>query len=483
MGYEEAQQGSEARTAFRLAEKRYKRYKEQGSSGKRQGKSRVRRKEAPPTDLADVIDFRTCHEDAHLGHPDSHVQLLGRAGPGYHQPIFVLTNHPGFFFLPGALPVQQQAHLIRQSLERYPEPPNRTNHSAAYGQVAGLWEASLRGHVLVQAEVAEQHAERQLAAEEGKAVPNALPAHEDASPACQLEGQVTASGAPSGAEKSGPTGGASSAVASSSAAACLADHAATSAESGAREAPTPRQGGEAAAELASDFDARWPNHTGEFEEPTRRGHERNGGDSLGGGSKKLGDRGGEGKDACVASDGREGDVQGGGAGSAGMPAATLLAKLRWATVGVQFDWSRRAYDRSLPHQPFPADLAELAAELARPAMRDGQRFLAQAAIINFYGPGDMLGGHQDDMEADLAKPIVSISRDDEPVAMYVRSGDVVLMAGAARDCFHGVPRIFTGDEDEEFPEALTQELSAYHGGALSAYVRKSRINVNVREVG
>ena len=29
------------------------------------------------------------------------------------------------------------------------------------------------------------------------------------------------------------------------------------------------------------------------------------------------------------------------------------------------------------------------------------------------------------------------SRDDEPLAMFLRSGDVVLMAGKARECFHG----------------------------------------------
>jgi alkylated DNA repair protein alkB family protein 1 len=64
--------------------------------------------------------------------------------------------------------------------------------------------------------------------------------------------------------------------------------------------------------------------------------------------------------------------------------------------------------------------------------------------------GDTLGGHLDDMEADWSKPIVSMSlgckaifllggksKDDPPHAMYLRSGDVVLMAGEARECFHG----------------------------------------------
>lgn len=29
------------------------------------------------------------------------------------------------------------------------------------------------------------------------------------------------------------------------------------------------------------------------------------------------------------------------------------------------------------------------------------------------------------------------SREDPPLAMFLRSGDVILMAGEARECFHG----------------------------------------------
>lgn len=36
------------------------------------------------------------------------------------------------------------------------------------------------------------------------------------------------------------------------------------------------------------------------------------------------------------------------------------------------------------------------------------------------------------------------SRQDEPLAMFLRSGDVVLMAGEARECFHGEISLFSG---------------------------------------
>ena len=32
-----------------------------------------------------------------------------------------------------------------------------------------------------------------------------------------------------------------------------------------------------------------------------------------------------------------------------------------------------------------------------------------AALINYYSAGETLGGHRDDVEADLSKPIVSLS--------------------------------------------------------------------------
>ena len=33
------------------------------------------------------------------------------------------------------------------------------------------------------------------------------------------------------------------------------------------------------------------------------------------------------------------------------------------------------------------------------------------------------------------------TRETEPTAMLLRSGDVVIMSGEARRCYHGVPRI------------------------------------------
>ena len=60
-------------------------------------------------------------------------------------------------------------------------------------------------------------------------------------------------------------------------------------------------------------------------------------------------------------------------------------------------------------------------------------FRAEAAIVNYYGASDSLGGHTDAMEGDLSQPIVSVSlgcravfllggstRDEPPVAFFLR---------------------------------------------------------------
>jgi alkylated DNA repair protein alkB family protein 1 len=180
-----------------------------------------------------------------------------------------------------------------------------------------------------------------------------------------------------------------------------------------------------------------------------------------------------------------------------VPAELLFRKLRWATLGLQFDWSKRAYDESLPYSMLPTDLAQLAARLAEAAVTEGE-FKAEAAIVNYYGPDDMLGGHVDDMEADWSKPIVSISlgckavfllggtsREESPTAMFVRSGDVVLMAGPARRCFHGVPRIFVDSNQSEVPDfaALVEsQKGSSNLDAVVQYINQSRINVNIRQV-
>jgi hypothetical protein len=62
---------------------------------------------------------------------------------------FVFCN-AGFYFIPGALSVEEQCQWIRESLTTFPQPPNRTNHNAFYGPIHDLFIAAKEKKVLVE---------------------------------------------------------------------------------------------------------------------------------------------------------------------------------------------------------------------------------------------------------------------------------------------------------------------------------------------
>lgn len=85
----------------------------------------------------------------------------------------------------------------------------------------------------------------------------------------------------------------------------------------------------------------------------------------------------------------------------------------------------------------------------------GYPHLPEACLVNFYSDTARMGLHQDRDETDLQAPVVSISlgdsclfrvgqtsRDGPTVSFRLDSGDVVVLGGAGRLCFHGVDRIY-----------------------------------------
>ena len=78
-------------------------------------------------------------------------------------------------------------------------------------------------------------------------------------------------------------------------------------------------------------------------------------------------------------------------------------------------------------------------------------------LINFYGKGARMGMHQDRDEADFSWPVLSVSLGDEGLlrignrtrggkteSVWLKSGDVLVMGGAARLTYHGIDRIRFG---------------------------------------
>ena len=104
-----------------------------------------------------------------------------------------------------------------------------------------------------------------------------------------------------------------------------------------------------------------------------------------------------------------------------------------------------------PWPAMPGMLLDVWADVARyPAP-------PEACLVNLYGPGAKMGSHRDEDEQDAAAPVVSISLGDDATfhvgglqragakqRLVLRSGDVVVLGGAARMAYHGVDRIHAG---------------------------------------
>lgn len=170
----------------------------------------------------------------------------------------------------------------------------------------------------------------------------------------------------------------------------------------------------------------------------------------------------------------------------GVSAKVLLNKLRWITLGPQFDWTRRCYNDDIKYRELPSVLKTMSEKIVHALDIDAD-YTADAALLNFYGSKDTLGGHKDDAEMDLSQPIVSMSigcdaifllghetKDIAPTAMLMRSGDVIVLSGQARTCYHGVPRILSTNALHPTGHHEERDLLEYLGA--------HRINVSIRQV-
>lgn len=180
----------------------------------------------------------------------------------------------------------------------------------------------------------------------------------------------------------------------------------------------------------------------------------------------------------------------------------LTRKLRWVTLGGQYDWTTKQYPKERPPR-FPKDVGDL----VRAAFPDMQ---PEAAIVNVYSPGDTLSLHRDVSEAS-SKGLVSISLGCEAIflaglenedgskskhiAVRLRSGDAVYMSGVGRYVWHGVPRIVPNScpmwmrawpaETMSLLATDRQGTSAERMGKFEDWrdwMASKRINLNVRQM-
>ncbi len=166
-------------------------------------------------------------------------------------------------------------------------------------------------------------------------------------------------------------------------------------------------------------------------------------------------------------------------------------KLRWITLGGQYNWTNKKYpsfeigSKFFPF--FPNDLKNL---LSLPLFNINP----EAAIINFYNSNqnDILNVHQDVSELS-SQDLISISlgcdcvfyaglsKNEEPLAIILRSGDVVVMSGSARYAYHGVGKIWGGTNDLFDDGDIVGNDNELRKEARN-WIRNKRVNINVRQV-
>lgn len=137
-------------------------------------------------------------------------------------------------------------------------------------------------------------------------------------------------------------------------------------------------------------------------------------------------------------------------GKAMSVAMTSAGTFGWVSDGTGYRYDP-AHVSGVAWPAIPAALLEIWRVLV-PAARQ-----PDSCLVNFYGPDAKMGMHRDDTEQDFGQPVVSISLGDEGLfriggparsgktqSVWLRSGDVVVLEGAARLAYHGVDRIKPG---------------------------------------
>ncbi|PQE14641.1 hypothetical protein CJF31_00007710 [Rutstroemia sp. NJR-2017a BVV2] len=181
-------------------------------------------------------------------------------------------------------------------------------------------------------------------------------------------------------------------------------------------------------------------------------------------------------------------------------AQVLQKKLRWLTLGSQYDWNTRAYPSTSP-TPFPADISKLVTSLFQNA------FTPESGVVLLYSMKDFMPVHRDvseECERGLASftlgcdGLFVISRDVNPgeedkddreqdlVCIRVRSGDVIQMGGETRWAWHAMPKIIGGT----CPPCLAEwPVGSGEGGKepkeyerWRGYMRGKRLNISCRQV-
>lgn len=454
-----------------------------------------------PTDFSEVLDLQT-HDTCTTEFTQHHSQLLGKTVYSLHKhpgdtltalPLLTCSNtstkvtheinasstSTGCHIIPGLLNDSQQQELFRDSLMVFPEPPNRSNLTAQHGRLRSLWAAAQQGLYL-------QHSHNESTSAQS----------------------ATHTDTYANRQKPSMQATHSTDHATSSTTVCMA--AASSCDSLSNLGSVANQQQNAATQfcgcchhLSSATSRSTETDPQSCQQPSQTLHNHE----------------------SISQQGRWQSAPG------GPSAASLLHKLRWVALGPQFNWSTRQYEEEPGVKPLPPHLVSLAQHVVsacqevyqlkqlrgdpHPASNDSDcsmqadfpehaqhasnasmlchegtqpcQYEPDTALVNFYREGDTLGGHKDDAEDHSDCPIVSLSlgcdavfliggatKDVAPTAVWLHSGDAVVLSGPARQCYHGVPRVLPG-------RMLFDGTAPACAKEVAAYMQTTRVNLSIRQ--
>jgi DNA oxidative demethylase len=130
---------------------------------------------------------------------------------------------------------------------------------------------------------------------------------------------------------------------------------------------------------------------------------------------------------------------------------TNLGELGWVSDRNGYRYQAAHPDTGAAWPAMPKAVLEIWQKLA------GYPHPPEACLVNLYQGGAKMGLHQDKDEEDFAAPVVSISLGDTALFRFggterggktstvkLASGDVLVMGGKSRLCFHGIDRVYSG---------------------------------------
>ncbi len=184
-------------------------------------------------------------------------------------------------------------------------------------------------------------------------------------------------------------------------------------------------------------------------------------------------------------------------------------QLAWCNIGIKYNWTDREYNLKEITAPIPQRMStfcEGVCGIVKAANKGKEKekeeewtleMIPQTSIINYYAANAKrpMGAHRDAAEK-INSPLVSCSlgctaillasRDENeiPCALYLRSGDVLVMSKESRWALHAVARVIPETCPQSLLDALEKNETCEKDELqlIEDYIKCNRLNFNVRQV-